>query len=53
MIASLFIKFPTGHERSEEILSETRALVMNILLGGYIYIYPQNYPAFGIENSGL
>jgi hypothetical protein len=25
---------------------------MNILLGGYIYIYPQNYLAFGIENTG-
>jgi hypothetical protein len=44
MIASLFIKFPTGHESSEEILSETRALVMNILLGGYIYIYRKFKP---------
>jgi hypothetical protein len=40
IIASLFIKFPTGHVSSEEMLSETKGLVMNILLGGYIYIYP-------------
>src|SRR5918994_1823001 len=39
MIASPFIKLPTGHERNEVMLSETRGLVMNILLGGYIYIY--------------
>jgi hypothetical protein len=31
--------FPTGHESSDEMLSEISALVMNILLGGYIYIY--------------